>query len=215
MLDDDRQRAFPSLTMRRRSAHPRRKETVLTVRWRLLDSLAGPVPLSRRKVSAQLLRGAARTVAGRIALNAPSFPQWARIHRVEAELVQQTGNRGLGLLVVAGDDRSATILRAGWLPVGGERGGVDMIESFDDLRFRQVCLQKLGGRSRFTVELGNLSVALWVVVVRIDHDFARQGVNRNVPIVLERDRDNDDVPSFRCLDHRRRASSRSQLCDER
>ena len=90
------------------------------------------VPLGRREVSAQLLRRATRTVAGRIALDAPSFLQRARIDRVEAELVEQAGDRGLGPLVVASDDQRATILLARWLPVGGERSGVDMVEGLDD-----------------------------------------------------------------------------------
>src|SRR5579864_1992691 len=86
------------------------------------------VPLRRREVSAQLLRRAPRTVAGRIALDTPTFLQRPRIHRVESELIEQTGDRRLGPGVVAGDGQRATILCAGWLPVGGECSGVDMVE---------------------------------------------------------------------------------------
>ena len=148
----------------------------------------------------QLLRRATRTVAGRVALDAPAFLQRPRVDRVEAELVEQLGDRGLGALVVAGDDQRATILRAGRLPVGRELRGVDVVERLDDLRRRQVRLQELGGRRRLVVELGDVAVALRVVVVGVDHDLARQRLDRNVPVVLERHGDDDDVSGLRRVD---------------
>ena len=78
------------------------------------------VPLGRRKILAQFLRRASRTVAGGITLNAPPFLQRTRVHRVEPELVEQTRNGGLGCRVVAGDDQGSTILRAGRSPVSRE-----------------------------------------------------------------------------------------------
>jgi hypothetical protein len=76
--------------------------------------------------------GAARSRAYRA--GCATSPSAARIHRVEAELIEQTSHRGFGLVIVPCDDERATILRAGRLAVGGERCGVDMIEGFDDLR---------------------------------------------------------------------------------
>jgi len=103
-----------------------------------------------------------------------------------------TGDRCLGRLVVAGDDQCATILRARWLPVGGERSGVDMVESLDDLRVRQVRLQELGGRGRLIVELRDMAVTFWVVVVGVDYDLALQRLERSGPVILQRHRDYDE-----------------------
>ena len=47
-------------------------------------------------------------------------------------------------------------------------------------------LQELGRRRRLVVELGNVAVPLRVVVVGVDHDLARQRLDRDVPVVLER-----------------------------
>ena len=91
------------------------------------------VPLGRRKILAQCLRRASRTVAGGIALNAPPVLQRTRIHGVEPELVEQTCNGGLGLRVVAGDDQCPTILRAGRSSVGRKLSGADVVERLDDL----------------------------------------------------------------------------------
>jgi hypothetical protein len=54
-------------------------------------------------------------------------------------------------------------------------GGLDMVERLDDLRGRQMCLQQLGHRRRFIVQLFDLPVALWVVVVGVDDDLAASG----------------------------------------
>src|SRR6266404_1196203 len=71
-----------------------------------------------------------------------------------------------------------------------------------------------GGR-RLVVELLDVAVSLWVVVVRVDHDLARQGLDRDLPVVLERDGDHNDVPSFCGVDSRRRARIRSEFGNER
>jgi len=80
----------------------------LTARW--LSSLLISVPLGGREVSSQLLPRAARTIAGRIPLNAPPLLERARIYRVEAELVEQPRDDGLHLRVVAADDQSPAVL---------------------------------------------------------------------------------------------------------
>jgi len=59
-----------------------------------------------------------------------------------------------------------------------------------------VRLQELRGGRRLVVELLDVAVSLWVVVVRVDHDLARRGSTRDLPVVLERDGDHNDVPSF-------------------
>src|SRR5688572_29532481 len=73
------------------------------------------VPLRRSEILAELLRGAARTVSWRVPLDAPPLLQWARIHDVEAELIEQLGDSGLGLVIVPGDHERAAVLRAGRL----------------------------------------------------------------------------------------------------
>jgi hypothetical protein len=45
-----------------------------------------------------------RAIAGRVTLNAPALLERAGIHRIEPELVEQARDRGLGRVVVAGDD---------------------------------------------------------------------------------------------------------------
>jgi len=76
-------------------------------------------------------------------------------------------------------------------------------------------LQELGGRGRLIVELRDVAVTFWVVVVGVDYDLARQRLDRNGPVVLQRHRDYDDVSSFRRVDGRRRVRSRSELRDQR
>src|ERR1700674_2214199 len=90
------------------------------------------VPPRRCEVSAQLLCRAARTVSWSVALDAPPFFQRASVHRVEAELIEQTGDRGLRTQVVTGNHQRATILRCRRLPIGGECGRVDMVEGLHD-----------------------------------------------------------------------------------
>jgi hypothetical protein len=74
---------------------------------------------------------------------------------------------------------------------------VDVVERLDHLRLRKVRLQELSGRRRLVVELGDVPVTLRVIVVRVDNDLACEGLDRNAPVVLERDRDDDDVARLR------------------
>src|SRR5438034_2464794 len=136
------------------------------------------VPLRRGKVLTQVLRRAPRAVSGSITLDTPPLPQRARIHRVEAELIEQTSDRHLGPWIVPGDDQRAAILRASRLAIGGQGRGVDMVESLDDFRGRQMCLQELRGRRRLIVELRDVAITFGVIVVLVDHDLARQGLDR-------------------------------------
>ena len=71
------------------------------------------VPLGCGEVFAQLFGRAAWPVARGIALDAPSLLQRSRIHGVEAELVQKSGDYyGLGVRIITCDDERAPILGA-------------------------------------------------------------------------------------------------------
>jgi hypothetical protein len=52
-----------------------------------------------------------------------------------------------------------------------------MVEGLDDLRGWQVDLQQFRCGGRLVVELGDVAVTLRVVIVGVDHDFARQGLD--------------------------------------
>jgi hypothetical protein len=91
--------------------------------------------------------------------------------------------------VVARDDESAPVRGTGGLAIRHELGRADVVERLDHLRLRKVRLQQLGGRRRLVVELGDVPVTLRIVVVRVDNDLACEGLDRNAPVVLERDRD--------------------------
>ena len=173
------------------------------------------VPPGCGEVFSQFLRGAPRTVPGRVTLDTPPFLQGAGVHRVEAELVEQLRDRGLRSRIVASYGKRTAVVRARPLSVGRELRRVNVVECLDDLRGRQVRLQELRGGRRLVVELLDVAVSLWVVVVRVDHDLARQGLDRNLPVVLERDGDHNDVPSLCGVDSRRRARIRSELGNER
>src|SRR5712692_3183848 len=107
-----------------------RQKVVTGAVW--LKRLLVGVPLRRREVSPQFFRRATRTVAGRIGLDAPPFPQRSSVDRVEAELVEQARHGRLGARIVAGDDKRPAVLRAGRLSVGGDLPGSDMVERLDD-----------------------------------------------------------------------------------
>ena len=57
----------------------------------------------------------------------------------------------------------------------GEFCGVDVVEGLHHLRRGEVILKELGGRGGFIVELRDVTVALRVVVVRVDDDFPSSG----------------------------------------
>ena len=76
---------------------------------------------------------------------------------------------------------------------------VDVVERLDHVRLRQVRLEELGDGGRLVVELGDVAVALGVVVVGVDHDLAAQRLDRDLAVALQRDRHHDDVPRLRSL----------------
>ena len=100
------------------------------------------ISLSGRQVPTQFLCRSARTVAGGVALDTPPLSQRAGVYRVEAELVEQMGHSGFGIFIVTSDDQRAAILRTSWLSVSSKVSGINMVEGLDDLRDRQMGLQK-------------------------------------------------------------------------
>ena len=102
----------------------------------------------------------------------------------------------------------------GRLPVGGELGGIDVVEALTTSRSASE-LPKSSDTVVDSCRARDVAVARRVVVVRVDHDFARQRLDRNRTVVLQRDRDHDDVSGPRRVDGRRRARLRSELGDER
>src|ERR1019366_3618487 len=108
----------------------------------------------------------------------------------------------------------ATILCASRLSVSSKGSGINMVEGLDDLRGWQMRLQEFGRGGRFVVELGDVAVTLRVVIVGVDHDFACQRLDWNLPVVLQRHRNDDNVSSLCCLDGSRRAGFWTELCDE-
>src|SRR6185437_11858536 len=67
------------------------------------------------------------------------------------------------------------------------------VESLHYLRGRQMFLEELGSRGGLAVELRNVTVTFRVVVVRVNHDLAREGLNGHRGIVLQRDCDHDHI----------------------
>ena len=92
--------------------------------------------------------------------------------------------------------------------------GVDVVEALDDTGLRQVAPQQLRRRQGLRVELGDLAVPLRVVVVRVDHRFAGQRLDRNVGHRPERHGDHDQVARAARLFRGRRPRLRSELADE-
>src|SRR5215204_677653 len=90
------------------------------------------VPFGCGEIQPQFVRRAARSVPGRVALDAPAFLQRPGIHGVEPELIEQMRDRGLGSLIVAGNDEGTSVRRAGGLSVRGELRGVDVVERLHD-----------------------------------------------------------------------------------
>jgi hypothetical protein len=77
-----------------------------------------------------------------------------------------------------------------------------------------VSLEQLRGGGRFVVELGNLTVALWIVVVRVDDNLARQRLDRHRPVRFEWHTDHDNVAGFRRFLDSGGARVRSELANQ-
>ena len=78
-------------------------------RLRLTRARHFSVSSRSREVPPQFVRSTARTVARRIALDAPTLFKRPRINGIEAELIEQTGHGRLGVTIIAGNDQRAPI----------------------------------------------------------------------------------------------------------
>jgi hypothetical protein len=77
-----------------------------------------------------------------------------------------------------------------------------------------VRLEQLGRRGRFVVELRDVTVPFRIVVVGIDHNLPRQRLDGHGSIILQRNRDNDNVAGLCCFEHRHGTGPWSELGDE-
>jgi hypothetical protein len=68
------------------------------------------VAFCRRQIPTELLGGPARAIAGRVALDAPSFSERAGVHDVEAELINETADGRFRRLVISRDDQTIPIV---------------------------------------------------------------------------------------------------------
>src|SRR5947199_234845 len=59
-----------------------------------------------------------------------------------------------------------------------------------------------------------MAVPLRVIVGGVDDDLARQGLDRNLPVVLQRHRHDDNISSLCSIDGGRRAGSWTKVRDE-
>ena len=118
------------------------------------------------------------------------------IDHVKTELVDQFGHPGLCAWVVTGNHQRSSVPRARRRAVARDLAGVDVVERLHDLRLRQVRLQHLGRGGRLLVELGDVAVALGVVVVRVDDDLARERCDGDGVDRVQRDGDDDDVATL-------------------
>src|SRR2546430_16458659 len=59
-----------------------------------------------------------------------------------------------------------------------------------------------------------MAVPLRVIVVGVDDDLARQGLDRNLPVVLQRHRHDDNISSLCSIDGGRRAGPWTKVRDE-
>ena len=76
-------------------------------------------------------------------------------------------------------------------------------------------LQQLRGRCRLVVELGDVAIALRIVIVRVDHDLAGERLDGNRLVVLERHGDDNDVAGGGGIDNRPRSRARAELRHQR
>src|SRR5579872_2272005 len=75
-------------------------------------------------------------------------------------------------------------------------------------------LQELGGCRRFIIELGYVAVTLRIVVICIDYNLARERLDWNSLILLQRYRDDNDFTRLRRFNHGRSPGVRSKLSDK-
>src|SRR5450759_3602603 len=132
---------------------------------------------SSRLASPQLIAQLGRAQVGRVdgrsrLVLAPALGEGARVDSLEADLVDQPGHDSFGLLVVSRDRDADSLRIAGGPAQIAQSPPVDGIEGLDDACALHVRLKQLARGSPVGVELLEVPVAIWVVVVRIDHDLA-------------------------------------------
>ncbi|MDQ1155141.1 3'-phosphoadenosine 5'-phosphosulfate (PAPS) 3'-phosphatase [Brevundimonas sp. SORGH_AS 993] len=121
-------------------------------------------------------------VGGRPAFEAPTLVQGACVQSVEAELIVEARDDGLGRGIVARQGQGAATVRAGRTPIPFKIMHGDGVERLDDPRHGQVVRQQAAGRGFAAVQRRDPSVALRVVVVGVDHDLAGQRRDRNASV---------------------------------
>jgi hypothetical protein len=72
-------------------------------------------------------------------------------------------------------------------------------------------LQQLCRCHQFVVQVADVTIALWIVVVGIDDDLAGKGHHRHLANVLHWNRDDNDVAPFSRFGRRCRARTGSKL----
>ena len=91
---------------------------------------------------------------------------------------------------------------------------VDVVEALHDDAAHQVPLDQLAGGRRLVVQLGDVAVALGVVVARVDDDLAAQGLDGHPVDRGQRDRHDHDVAGGSRAVGRGRSSMRAELFDQ-
>jgi hypothetical protein len=143
---------------------------------------ASRVALRCCEVPAQFFRRSAWTVTRHVTLNARALCKRSNIHCVKAELVDEVGDCGLAASsspeIPAPDDSGARRL-----PTTGERSHIEVVECFHNLRGGEVCLK----RSEWTRgRVRECDRPAQDIVVRVDHDLARERRNWNSTVVSMR-----------------------------
>lgn len=117
----------------------------------------------------------------------------AGVDHVVAEALVQFSGRLLGLRIVPGDRQRAAVGGAGGPRVGHQVAFEDGVEGLDHAGALQVLRQQFAGGGRLAVQLGELAVALRVVVVGVQHDLAGEGLGRQLAVAAEGDRQQQQV----------------------
>src|SRR5690606_6670285 len=98
--------------------------------------------------------------------------------------------------------------------VGGDVPPGDVVERLDDPGGRKVTLQELRGGRLAAVELLDMTVALVVVVVGVEHDLPRQRLDGDPLDGAQRHAHDHDVAGASGLLRGRRTGLRAELGDE-
>ncbi len=117
------------------------------------------------------------TYAGRSRSTRQLSARGTRAHGVVAELLVERRDERDALGACRSRSRAPDARRSRGRAVGEDLGGHDVVEALDDDRGGKTVLQHLRGRRRAGIELGDVTVALPVVVVGVDDDLARELVD--------------------------------------